>query len=115
MEEVFSLNFQASFNYFGETKTFDLIENGGDITLTQENKQQYVDLYSKWILETSIEKQFGAFLTGFKYVCSGTFFDLFRVEEVELLVCGEPELDFEALQDGTVYEGGYDENDLVIM
>lgn len=32
---------------------------------------------------------------------------LFRWEELELLICGSPELDFEALEEATRYEDGY--------
>jgi len=38
---------------------------------------------------------------------------LFRWEELELLVCGSPELDFEELEKSTQYEG-YDENSPVV-
>eukprot|EP00959_Pyramimonas_sp_CCMP1952_P045660 953890-Pyramimonas_sp.AAC.1 len=40
-------------------------------------------------------------------VCGGPALSLFRYEELELLVCGLPHLDFAALQQVTRYEGGY--------
>ncbi len=40
-------------------------------------------------------------------VCGGPALSLFRGEELELLVCGLPHLDFEQLERGAVYEGGY--------
>ena len=72
------------FSYYGETKTVDLIENGGNVTVTQSNKHEFVQLYVQWLLERSIEQQFKAFQTGFKQVCEGSFFSLFRVEEVDI-------------------------------
>jgi len=41
-------------------------------------------------------------------VCGGDAFDLFQPEELELLVCGNPELDFHDLEAGTTYEDGYE-------
>jgi hypothetical protein len=57
---------------------------------------------------------FEAFLAGFKQVCNGIFFDIFRVEEVELLICGNPVLDFEQLEESTTYDNGYSESHPVI-
>ena len=47
-------------------------------------------------------------------MCSGAAFDLFAAEELELLLCGNPTLDFEDLQRGTHYEDGYTEHSPVI-
>jgi len=114
VEETFSLYFQVTYEYFGESVSVDLKEGGSNIPVTQANKGEYVELYSKWILEKSVEKQFDAFFTGFKQVCDGIFFSLFRVEEVELLICGDPQLDFEALESVTEYNSGYSEDSPVI-
>jgi hypothetical protein len=40
--------------------------------------------------------------------------DLLRPEDLELLVVGSPELDFEALEKNTEYEGGYNSESAVI-
>lgn len=40
-------------------------------------------------------------------VCGGPALSLFRGKELELLVCGLPHLDFEALERVAKYEGGY--------
>jgi len=59
------------------------------------------------VLEKSIEKQFKAFATGFDLVVGGESLKLFRWEELELLICGSPELDFHALEKVTMYEEPY--------
>jgi len=115
MEEVFSLNFQVTQDCYGQQVTHDLIENGANIPVTQQNKTEFVRLYVKWLLEDSIKKPFDKFLGGFKQVCDGIFFDLFRVEEVELLICGNPELDFHELEAVTTYDNGYSESHPVIL
>jgi len=40
---------------FGEILTHDLKENGGNVPVTNENRQEYVDLYVQWTLTKSIE------------------------------------------------------------
>lgn len=40
-------------------------------------------------------------------VCGGPALSLFRPEELELLVAGQRQLDWEDLEDGAKYEGGY--------
>lgn len=48
-----------------------------------------MDLYTDWLLNTSIAKQFDAFKNGFDLVMRDrSLADLFTAEEVELLVCG---------------------------
>jgi ubiquitin-protein ligase E3 A len=114
VEQAFGFTFQLSHEVFGEIQTIDLVENGGEKPVTNDNRAEYVALYVDWILNKSIESQFSAFARGFRKVCSGPAFDLFIAEELELLLCGNPTLDFEALQRGTRYEDGYDENSAII-
>jgi len=47
-------------------------------------------------------------------VCGGDTLKLFRYEELELLICGSPELDFTALEEVTRYEDGFSKNARVI-
>ena len=54
---------------FGEGfETIDLEAGGASIAVTDDNKQHYVDLYVRHLLETSIQQQFDAFQRGFKRV-----------------------------------------------
>ena len=39
-------------------------------------------------------------------VCGGIALDLFEPNELELLICGNPFLDFKQLKNGTSYEDG---------
>lgn len=47
--------------------------------------------------------------TGFNRVMGGTSISLLLPEELELLVCGTPDLNFHELEEVCKYEGGYDE------
>ena len=44
---------------------------------------------------------FGAFAEGFHEVCGGPALRMFIPEELELLICGNPSLDFLALEEVT--------------
>lgn len=69
--------------------------------VTNENREEYVALYVDYILNTSVLNQFQAFHRGFGRVCGGAALDLFTSSELELLICGNPVLDFHELQRGT--------------
>ena len=51
--------------------------------------------------------QFEAFAKGFMMLCGGPAIHLFSATELERLVCGNPILDFNALQANARYEGGF--------
>lgn len=101
------LRFDVDTEVWGEIKTIELKPGGSETVVTAENRQEYVDLYVKYMLTSSVERQFGAFYRGFHKVCGGATIELFRPEELEQLVCGSKELDFEALESGAVYDDGF--------
>ncbi|KAH9496020.1 Ubiquitin-protein ligase E3A [Bulinus truncatus] len=108
-EDVFDQTFRIGYHdVFGNSLTYDLKENGDSTPVTQENKQEFVDLYCDYLLNKSIDQQFRAFKRGFLMVTSESpLKQLFRPEEIELLVCGSRVLDFHALEEATEYDGGF--------
>lgn len=116
MEDVFMQTFKITYsNIFGESVEHELKPNGDDITVNQENKQEFVDLYSDFLLNKSIERQFRAFKKGFEMVTDESPLKLlFRPEEIELLVCGSRNFDFVELEKSTEYEGGYTSDSQII-
>jgi len=114
VESTFCRTFTVSYQAFGATHTVELKEGGAKIPLTNDNREEYVDLYSKWYLQGSISKQFEAFRKGFMKVCGGPALRLFRPEELHLMICGTEDLDFEALEKKTQYDGGYNKDSPVI-
>ena len=71
VEETFCQVFQMSYDFFGERRTIDLKEDGANILVTNDNRQEYVDLYIYYVMEKSVEIQFGSFERGFRKVCGG--------------------------------------------
>ena len=74
---------------------------------------EYVDLYKNYLLNESIYQQFAAFYHGFHSVCASNALIMLRPEEVEMLVCGSPNLDLDALEKVTTYDG-FTKNDQTI-
>ncbi|CAM9162645.1 unnamed protein product, partial [Hapterophycus canaliculatus] len=100
---------------FGAVKTFDLKEGGGEIAVTSDNRREYVDLYVKWLLVGSVNGQYKPFESrGFHKVVGGKALSLFRPEELELLICGNPKLDFSALEENSEYQDGYSRDNAVV-
>jgi len=115
VKDAFGLTFEITTkNTFGEMVAHELIPGGAAIEVDEHNRQQYVDAYVKWLLEDSVTTQFQAFRRGFLYVCGGEALDLFYSTELELLLCGNPVLNFDDLKKGTEYEDGYNAEDQII-
>jgi hypothetical protein len=109
VEEVFGLNYAITYDYFGAVETHELVPGGTGILVTSENREDYVSRYVRYLLEDSVQKQFWAFQTGFRMVCSDSeIMTMFSPEELEQVVCGDPKLDFDELRKNTQYDGGFD-------
>ncbi|XP_068175599.1 ubiquitin-protein ligase E3A [Antennarius striatus] len=116
VEEDMMLTFQISHkDLFGSPILHELKEQGDQIPVTKENRQEFVYLYAEYILNKSVERQFKAFKKGFLMVTNESPLKyLFRPEEVELLICGSRKLDFDALEKTTEYDGGYSRDSQII-
>jgi ubiquitin-protein ligase E3 A len=109
MEETFVQTFRIWYqDVFGTTFFHELKEGGDKICVCQDNKKEFVDLYADFLLNTSVEKQFRAFRRGFQMVTDESPLHLlFRPEEIEQLVCGSKNFDFNELEEATRYGDGY--------
>jgi hypothetical protein len=105
VEEVFCKSFYLETIAFGEIVKHELKSNGENIPVTNENREEYVNLFVDWWLNTGIERIFNEFKNGFLSVCGGEVLSYFKSEELELMVCGNPVLDFKELEKVTRYEG----------
>lgn len=71
VENEFMLTFQISYDFYGSSQTYDLLPEAAEIPVTTENRELFVDLYVKYLLEDSVKEQFEAFKKGFDDVCKG--------------------------------------------
>nr|CAB3267458.1 ubiquitin-protein ligase E3A-like [Phallusia mammillata] len=109
VEDDLMVTYQVQYaDVFGGSLTHNLKENGENIPVTNENRQEYVDMYSDWLLNTSIAGQFNAFLSGFDLVVNGSPLKyLFLYDELELLIRGSEDYNFDELEESTEYDGGF--------
>jgi alpha-tubulin suppressor-like RCC1 family protein len=107
VEDIFCATFTVDQGSFGKMKTYELKSGGASIPVTEENREEYVDLYVKFLLEDSVKIQYNAFKRGFLLLCDGPVLRMFRPQELEVLICGTPHLDFKALQSNAKYEGNF--------
>lgn len=65
-----SLTFSTSYDNFGMEQLVEFKAGGAHIPVTNANKQEFVDLYVDWLLNTSVASQFTPFYKGFYKVIS---------------------------------------------
>ncbi|KAG9696288.1 E3 ubiquitin-protein ligase pub1, partial [Aureobasidium melanogenum] len=95
--------FSVEVDRFGETEVVDLIENGRDIPVTEENKQEYVRLVVEHRLIKSVEEQLEHFLKGFHEIIPAELVSIFNEQELELLISGLPDIDVDDWKNNTEY------------
>jgi len=99
------LTFSAETNDFGKVEVFDLVKDGRNKEVTDENKAEYVRLVSHHRMTRSIKDQIDAFLEGFHELVPPELISIFDAQELELLISGLPDIDLDDLQANTDYSG----------
>jgi len=102
-QETFCLDFAVGYETpDGVHKTTNLLgeECGEPPPVNFKRREEFVELYKDWHLSRSVEKQFKAFESGFSRVCGSPVFNCLSWSELEAIVCGERDLDFEHLRKG---------------
>ncbi|KAF9765073.1 E3 ubiquitin-protein ligase ptr1 [Nosema granulosis] len=114
IENVVHLTFSTEYTEDGETKIVDLKPNGRNIVVTDENKEEYINLIVDYKLYKGIEEQLDAMKEGLFEILDRDLLTIFNESEFELLISGIPEIDVEDWQDNTEYFG-YTENSPTIV
>jgi len=99
------LTFSAESNDFGEIKITDLIPNGRNVYVNDDNKHYYVQLISQHRKTNAIKDQIEAFLDGFHDLVRPELISIFDAQELELLISGLPDIDIDDLRANTDYHG----------
>ncbi len=104
IEDVFCLNFAIVEDVFGQTVTKELKANGENISVTKENREEYVNLYCDYVLNKSVDRSYQAFHAGFHKVCGGRVLDLFHARELMALVVGTKNYDWDEFEKHADYK-----------
>ncbi|KND02049.1 NEDD4 family E3 ubiquitin-protein ligase [Spizellomyces punctatus DAOM BR117] len=111
---VLDLTFSAEEEVFGVVRTVDLKPDGQNIPVTEENKQEYVELIVEWRVCKRVEEQFKAFQQGFHELVPPDLITVFDERELELLIGGIADIDVDDWKKHTDYRG-YQETDEVVQ
>lgn len=93
----------------------ELKPGGSNLSVTNENKNEYVDHVIQWRFVSRVLPQMNAFLEGFSELVSLQLLKVFDENELELLMCGIGKIDVKDWKQNTVYKGGYHGNHIVIQ
>jgi len=93
--DVIDTTFSVQHNAFGQLQEYELKENGRNISVTEENKLEYVTLYVNYRCRRGIESQFSALQRGFYEIISPILVDNFHEAELELLIGGLSKIDLD--------------------
>ncbi|CAI2172982.1 11836_t:CDS:10 [Funneliformis geosporum] len=113
--DVLDLTFSTEDERFGEVVTVDLIPNGRELPVTEDNKKDYIEYVelSLYFIHLS-GQQFKAFMEGFNQLIPQDLIAVFDERELELLIGGIAEIDVDDWKKHTDYRG-YTESDEVIQ
>uniref|UniRef100_A0A8C2IVY5 HECT-type E3 ubiquitin transferase n=1 Tax=Cyprinus carpio TaxID=7962 RepID=A0A8C2IVY5_CYPCA len=95
--------FSVDKEILGEVTTHELKPDGGNIQVTEENKEEYIRLVAEWRLSRGVEEQTQAFLEGFNEVLPQQYLQYFDAKELEVMLCGMQEIDLGDWQRNTIY------------
>lgn len=101
--DVITEDFSVETDDYGEHKVIDLIPNGRNIAVTEDNKQEYVRLVVEYRLQESVTEQMENFLQGFHEIIPRELISIFDEQELELLISGLPDIDVNDWQNNTIY------------
>lgn len=99
----YELTFSTEVNEYGVNTIRDLIENGRNIPVTEENKNEYVNKVCQMKMTVAIRDQLEQYLKGFYEIIPYKLISIFNEQELELLISGLPNIDIDDLKANTEY------------
>jgi E3 ubiquitin-protein ligase HUWE1 len=101
--DIITETFSTEVEAFGEMQTVDLIENGRNIPVTEDNKHEYVRLITEHRLVNAVQEQLENFLKGFHDIVPAELVSIFSEQELELLISGLPDINVDDWKNNTEY------------
>ena len=104
---VLCLTMTTMVSVFGEMQEVELVPGGANIDVTNDNRDEYLRLLMKHIMLNRVSEQTHEFLAGIYEVVPVQILSVFDFNELELLMCGLPNIDVEDWKTNTRYRGDY--------
>lgn len=106
--EKYDIYFELTYkNSQGVIHSKELINNGSQIIVNDENKFDYVSKYISFYLVDSIKEKFNQFYNGFKLVMNSNSISLFTPQEIQIILVGDEcneKIDIDTLKEITIYK-----------
>jgi hypothetical protein len=91
-------------DHWGTAQTNELKPDGTNCTVTNTNVDEYIQLQMQYRLLDRVKEQVKALLTGFYDVIPEALLSVFDFQELELLLCGLPEIDIQDRRHNTEHQ-----------
>jgi E3 ubiquitin-protein ligase NEDD4 len=102
------IQFTTMQEVLGQKSEIDLVPGGAEIDVTNDNFPEYLEACLKYRMLDRVKPQLNELLLGFFDVIPEPLLTVFDFQELELLMCGMPEIDIEDWKEHTEYSGKYD-------
>lgn len=106
--EYIYMDFTQMEENIGVKKTVELIPDGANVDVTEDNLPEYIEACLKYRLLGRYEAQLNELLLGFFDVIPEPLLTVFDFQELELLICGLPNSDRDDWMEHNEYSGDYD-------
>ncbi|EGR27757.1 ubiquitin- hect domain protein, putative [Ichthyophthirius multifiliis] len=103
------LTFTYNYYVFDDYKEVELIKNGKNIEVTNQNKNSYIEKVLYFIMIQQIKDQIRAFMDGFYSIFPKSELYLIDWMELGMQIAGNQEINFQEMRINTQYSGGYNE------
>ncbi|KAE8976901.1 E3 ubiquitin-protein ligase [Phytophthora rubi] len=114
--EDLALTFSVSEMEFGEVVTRNLVPDGANIPVTNDNRIRYIHLMANYKLNVLSSMESAAFLKGFRDLIPGTWIQMFAPAELQMLIGGTAtNIDIDDWERHTHYGGGYHPSQRIIQ
>lgn len=101
------LDFTVTENFLGQSHTVELVPGGANLTLGPENLDKYLEANLRFRLCDRVKTQLRELLLGFYECMPEALLSIFDFQQLELLLCGMPNLDIEDWIRNTGYGGEF--------
>lgn len=109
--EYACLDFTTTEEYLGKVTVVPLVQDGENIDVTAENLLEYLELIVRYRLVKRVENQMKELLRGFIEVLPESILTIFDFQELELLLCGLPNIDVDDWMENSRYSGVFNNED----
>jgi len=104
------LSFSASYELFGNNETIKFIENGDTVAVTEDNKEEYLDLIQQWLFRGRYEPGLTHLLDGFHRHIPVKELEHFSRDELQLMIGGRASIDVLDIARDVEFAGGFEES-----